>query len=123
MTHDTGNLQDKIRFVTGSRRIRIRSSNSQIELSGVAGNALAGERVVAVCERPGSAALKGCRRWTDEMHQAAPASGGGTASRRSSRAIPWSYNASTICLSTFATAAHNDESETPIRRTLFRSGN
>jgi hypothetical protein len=35
MTHHTGNLQDKIRFVTGSRRIRIRSSNGQIVLSGV----------------------------------------------------------------------------------------
>jgi hypothetical protein len=47
MTHDTGNLQDKIRFVTGSRRIRIRSSNGQIVLSGVARNALAGECAVA----------------------------------------------------------------------------
>jgi len=45
---DTGNLQQKIRSVTGSRGIRVRSSNGQIVLSGVAGNAVAAERGVAV---------------------------------------------------------------------------
>jgi pilus assembly protein CpaC len=45
---DTGNLQQKIRFVTGSRGIRVRSSNGQIVVSGVAGNAVAAERAVAV---------------------------------------------------------------------------
>jgi pilus assembly protein CpaC len=45
---DTGNLQQKIRSVTGSRGIRVRSSNGQIVLSGVAGNAVAAERAVAV---------------------------------------------------------------------------
>jgi len=34
---DTGTLQEKIRSVTGSRGIRVRSSNGQIVLSGVAG--------------------------------------------------------------------------------------
>jgi pilus assembly protein CpaC len=45
---DTGNLQEKIRFITGSRGICVRSSNGQIVLSGVAGNAVAAERAVAV---------------------------------------------------------------------------
>jgi pilus assembly protein CpaC len=45
---DTGNLQQKIRSVTGSRGIRVRSSNGQIVLIGVAGNAVAAERAVAV---------------------------------------------------------------------------
>jgi pilus assembly protein CpaC len=45
---DTGNLQDKIRSSTGSRGIRVGSSNGQIVLSGVAGNAVAAERAVAV---------------------------------------------------------------------------
>ena len=45
---DTGNLQQKIRFFTGSRGIRVGSSNGQIVLSGVAGNAVAAERAVAV---------------------------------------------------------------------------
>jgi Pilus formation protein N terminal region len=45
---DTGNLQQKIRFVTGSRGIRVGRSNGQIVLSGVAGNAVAAERAVAV---------------------------------------------------------------------------
>jgi pilus assembly protein CpaC len=45
---DTGNLQQKIRSITGSRGIRVRSSNGQIVLSGVAGNAVAAERSVAV---------------------------------------------------------------------------
>jgi pilus assembly protein CpaC len=44
---DTGNLQQKIRSVTGSRGFRVRSSNGQIVLSGVAGNAVAAERAVA----------------------------------------------------------------------------
>jgi len=34
---DTGALQQKIRSVTGSRGIGVRSSNGQIVLSGVAG--------------------------------------------------------------------------------------
>ena len=45
---DTGNLQEKIRSITGSRGIRVHSSSGQIVLSGVAGNAVAAERVVAV---------------------------------------------------------------------------
>src|SRR5215468_8802301 len=45
---DTGNLQEKIRSITGTRGIRVRSSNGQIVLSGVAGNAVAAERAVAV---------------------------------------------------------------------------
>src|SRR5262245_49790601 len=45
---DTGNLQEKIRSIMGSRGIRVRSSNGQIVLSGVAGNAVAAERAVAV---------------------------------------------------------------------------
>src|SRR5205807_8518437 len=45
---DTGNLQQKIRSVTGSRGIRVRSSNGQIVLSGVAGNAVAAELAVAI---------------------------------------------------------------------------
>src|SRR5438046_489245 len=45
---DTGNLQDKIRSSTGSGGIRAGSSNGQIVLSGVAGNAVAAERAVAV---------------------------------------------------------------------------
>src|SRR6266699_1954996 len=45
---DTGNLQEKIRSVTGNRGIRVRSSNGQIVLSGVAGNAVAAERAVAI---------------------------------------------------------------------------
>jgi pilus assembly protein CpaC len=45
---DTGNLQQNIRFVRGSRGIRVRSSNGQIVLSGVVGNAVAAERAVAL---------------------------------------------------------------------------
>jgi pilus assembly protein CpaC len=45
---DTGNLQDKIRSSTGSGGIRVGSTNGQIVLSGVAGNAVAAERAVAV---------------------------------------------------------------------------
>src|SRR6266478_634363 len=45
---DTGNLQQKIRSVTGGRGIRVRSSNGQIVLTGVAGNAVAAERAIAV---------------------------------------------------------------------------
>jgi pilus assembly protein CpaC len=45
---DTGNLQQKIRSITGGRGIRVRSSNGQIVLSGVAGNAVAAEHAVAV---------------------------------------------------------------------------
>jgi pilus assembly protein CpaC len=45
---DAGTLQQKIRSVTGSRGIRVRSSNGQVVLGGVAGNAVAAERAVAV---------------------------------------------------------------------------
>jgi pilus assembly protein CpaC len=48
VTPDTGNLQDKIRSSSFSRGIRVNSSNGQIILSGVAGNAVAAERAVAV---------------------------------------------------------------------------
>ena len=45
---DTGNLQEKIRASSGSRGIRVGSSNGQIVLSGIAGNAVAAERAVTV---------------------------------------------------------------------------
>src|SRR5262249_28433240 len=48
VTPDVGNLQEKIRGSSASRRIRVSSSNGQIILSGVAGNAVAAERAVAV---------------------------------------------------------------------------
>src|SRR2546423_12088391 len=48
VTPDVGNLQEKIRGGGGSRGIRVSSSNGQIVLSGVAGNAVAAERAVAV---------------------------------------------------------------------------
>ena len=41
VTPDTSNLQEKIRASTGSRAIRVGSSNGQIVLSGVAGTAVA----------------------------------------------------------------------------------
>jgi pilus assembly protein CpaC len=44
---DTGNLLQKIRSVTGGRGIRVRSSNGQVVLTGIAGNAVATERAVA----------------------------------------------------------------------------
>src|SRR2546430_5822585 len=47
VTPDVGNLQEKIRG-SGSRGIRVTSSNGQIILGGVAGNAVAAERAVAV---------------------------------------------------------------------------
>jgi pilus assembly protein CpaC len=50
VTLDTGNLQEKIRSSTGSRGIRVGSSNGQIVLSGVAGNAVAAERAVQVAK-------------------------------------------------------------------------
>src|ERR1700730_14022270 len=50
VTLDTGNLQEKIRSSTGSRAIRVGSSNGQIVLSGVAGNAVAAERAVQVAK-------------------------------------------------------------------------
>ena len=50
VTLDTGNLQEKIRASTGSRAIRVGSSNGQIVLSGVAGNAVAAERAVQVAK-------------------------------------------------------------------------
>src|SRR2546430_4697857 len=48
VTPDVGNLQEKIRGSSGSRGIRVTSSNGQIILSGVAGNAVAAERAVSV---------------------------------------------------------------------------
>jgi len=48
VTPDTANLQDKIRASSASRGIRVSSSNGQIVLSGVAGNAVAAERAVTV---------------------------------------------------------------------------
>jgi pilus assembly protein CpaC len=50
VTLDTGNLQEKIRASTGSGGIRVGSSNGQIVLSGVAGNAVAAERAVQVAK-------------------------------------------------------------------------
>jgi len=48
VTPDVGNLQEKIRSSTFSRGIRVSSSNGQIILGGVAGNAVAAERAMAV---------------------------------------------------------------------------
>jgi pilus assembly protein CpaC len=48
VTIDIRSLQEKIRSVTGGRAIRVRSSNGQIVLSGVAGTAVAADRAVAV---------------------------------------------------------------------------
>ena len=50
VTLDTGNLQEKIRAITGSRGIRVGSSNGQIVLSGVATDAVAAERAVQVAK-------------------------------------------------------------------------
>ena len=50
VTLDTGNLQEKIRASTGSSAIRVGSSNGQIVLSGVAGNAVAADRAVEVAK-------------------------------------------------------------------------
>jgi pilus assembly protein CpaC len=47
---DTGNLQNKIRSSTGSSGIRVGSSNGQVVLSGIAGNAVAAERAVQVAK-------------------------------------------------------------------------
>ena len=47
---DTGNLQEKIRSSTGSSGIRVGSSNGQIVLSGLAGNAVAADRAVEVAK-------------------------------------------------------------------------
>ena len=50
VTLDTGNLQERIRASTGSRAIRVGSSNGQIVLSGTAGNAVAADRAVEVAK-------------------------------------------------------------------------
>jgi pilus assembly protein CpaC len=50
VTPDTGNLQEKIRASTGSGAIRVSSSNNQIVLSGMAGNAVAADRAVEVAK-------------------------------------------------------------------------
>src|SRR5262249_17343096 len=48
VTPDVGNLQERIRGSSGSRGIRVSSSSGQIILSGVAANAVAAERAMAV---------------------------------------------------------------------------
>ena len=48
VTLDTGSLQEKIRQSTGSRGIRVSSSDGQIVLSGEAGNAVQAERAVTI---------------------------------------------------------------------------
>src|SRR5262249_29945205 len=48
VTLDTGGLQEKIRQSTGSRSIRVSSSDGQIVLSGVASNAVQAERAVTL---------------------------------------------------------------------------
>jgi pilus assembly protein CpaC len=50
VTPDTSNLQEKIRASTGSSAIRVGSSNGQIVLSGVAGNAVTADRAVEVAK-------------------------------------------------------------------------
>ena len=50
VTLDIGNLQEKVRASTGSRAIRVGSSNGQIVLSGIAGNAVAADRAVEVAK-------------------------------------------------------------------------
>src|SRR5262245_10011325 len=50
VTPDTSNLQEKIRASTGSSAIRVGSSNGQILLSGVAGNAGAADRAVELAK-------------------------------------------------------------------------
>jgi pilus assembly protein CpaC len=47
---DTGNLQEKIRASTGSSAIRVGSSNGQIVLSGIAGNAVTADRAVEIAK-------------------------------------------------------------------------
>ena len=50
VTPDIGNLQEKVRASTGSRAIRVGSSNGQIVLSGIAGNAVTADRAVEVAK-------------------------------------------------------------------------
>jgi pilus assembly protein CpaC len=50
VTPDTRNLQEKIRASTGSRAIRVGSSNGQIVLSGLASNAVAADRAVELAK-------------------------------------------------------------------------
>jgi len=50
VTPDVGYLQEKVRASTGSRAIRVGSSNGQIVLSGTAGNAVAADRAVEVAK-------------------------------------------------------------------------
>jgi pilus assembly protein CpaC len=47
---DTGNLQQKIRAVTGSSSIIVSSSNNQVILTGVASDAIAADRAVSVAK-------------------------------------------------------------------------
>jgi pilus assembly protein CpaC len=47
---DTGNLQEKIRATTGNRGIRVSTTNGQIVLSGVANDAVAADKAVAVAK-------------------------------------------------------------------------
>ena len=50
VTPDVGYLQEKVRASTGSRAIRVGSSNGQIVLSGIAGNAVTADRAVEVAK-------------------------------------------------------------------------
>jgi pilus assembly protein CpaC len=50
VTPDVGNLQEKIRASTGNGAIRVASSNGQIVLSGIAGNAVAADRAVELAK-------------------------------------------------------------------------
>jgi pilus assembly protein CpaC len=50
VTLDTGNLQSKIRAITGSAGIRVSSDNGQVVLSGVAANALDADRAVTLAK-------------------------------------------------------------------------
>ena len=50
VTPDIGYLQEKVRASTGSRAIRVGSSNGQIVLSGIAGNAVTADRAVEVAK-------------------------------------------------------------------------
>ena len=50
VTPDVGYLQEKVRASTGSRAIRVGSSNGQIVLSGIAGNAVTADRAMEVAK-------------------------------------------------------------------------
>jgi pilus assembly protein CpaC len=50
VTPDTGNVQQKIRATTGDSGIRVASNNGQIVLTGIAGNAAAADKAVAIAK-------------------------------------------------------------------------